>query len=304
MPALVVVTMAWPVVFLHRSGGGVFFMAFKTLSPERWLAALLCDKAALSIPLFGQTSVHADWRVPQRAIEEHLVYLIVNNTCEGRVGNKAFRLDPGGFLWIMPGVMHELWIPEGTRPFRLYFFKLRIASSKGQLLRLPEGWIIQKHCWPLQSRMAAIIDSLEGRFAYHDVRLRGWLTVLFGEVLSQRSTNAHASGTVLSPAQRQRLQEYVRRNVVTRPAPGDLARELRLSPDYFSRKFRRTYSISPRKWLRNERVRLASGTLTGTGLTISEVANRFGYRDVYHFSRQFKQVFGIGPLAYRRCSGL
>src|SRR5579862_5603479 len=111
----------------------------RIVDPDAWLAALLVRP--LSIPLFGYLTVSLDWRVAPRSIDEHLVYFVVNNACEGRVGDRKFRLEPGSFSWIMPGANHELWIPKGARPFKLYFFKLKID------LRLAQEQVILNHCW-------------------------------------------------------------------------------------------------------------------------------------------------------------
>ena len=104
------------------------------VEPEAWLAALLSQE--VSIPLFGYTTVTPDWRVAPRTIDEHLVYFVVNNACEGRVGNRPCRLEPGTLSWIMPGANHELWIPHGARPFKLYFFKLKLNRPNGNFPRL------------------------------------------------------------------------------------------------------------------------------------------------------------------------
>jgi AraC-like DNA-binding protein len=39
--------------------------------------------------------------------------------------------------------------------------------------------------------------------------------------------------------------------------------------------------------------------LSQSALTISEVADRLGYRDVFFFSRQFKQHNGLSPRQFR-----
>jgi AraC-like DNA-binding protein len=257
----------------------------------------------LSIPLFGYTTVSSDWRVAPRAIDEHLIYLLVSNACEGRVGNRPFRLEPGTFSWIMPGANHELWIPSGSRPFKLYFFKLKMNGPRGSLPRLSQEQIVQNNCWALRTSIAAIIDSLYLKFTYHEPYLRGLLAVLFSRVL-RNSTTRILGGAVLSEAQRRHLLRYIRERATARPTPSDLAVELHLSPDYFARVFRRTFSVSPRRWLLNERIRRAAVFLAKPGLSVSEVAYQFGYRDVYLFSRQFKQVFGVSPRFFQRQSGL
>jgi AraC-like DNA-binding protein len=106
---------------------------------------------------------------------------------------------------------------------------------------------------------------------------------------------------LLDESARRRLVEYAGARVRERPTPTDLAAVLRLSPDYFSRIFRRTFGVSPRKWLVRERVgQAAVRLLDAPELTISEVAYEFGYEDIFLFSRQFKAVTGRSPSSYRR----
>ena len=173
----------------------------------------------------------------------------------------------------MPGANHELWIPKGARPFKLYFFKLKIDGP----VRLAQEQIIQNSCWALRSSMAAIVDSMQLKLMHHDPHLRGLLAILFSRVLRE-SASRIPGGALLSQAQRRHILRYVREHVTGRPTPRELADALHLSPDYFSRIFRRTFSVSPRRWLLNERIRLAAVLLAKPGISVSEVAYRFGYR--------------------------
>jgi AraC-like DNA-binding protein len=275
----------------------------RILAPEVFLESLARPDYAVEISLFGHTSVSMEWRVPVRRIKEHLIYLVTNNACEGRVGNDIFRLEPGDFSWIMAGAEHEAWVAKGSRPFKLYFFRLMIANRTGAPLRLEADHIIRRNAWSLRTPMAEIVDLCQLKRPYHRQHIRGLLTVLFSRVL-QGSLAHEIDGTSFTETQRQRILQYVRDHVAEWPAPKDLAAELHLSPDYFSRCFRRTFSLSPRRWLLNERIRLAAIRLSEPGLSVSEVAYEFGYGDVYLFSRQFKQVMNISPRFYRKNSGL
>src|SRR5690606_6844081 len=84
------------------------------------------------------------------------------------------------------------------------------------------------------------------------------------------------------------------------PTPAQLAKQLRLSHDYFARRFAATFGMSPRSWLVQQRVSHGAYRLVDTNLTISEVAAELGYDDPFLFSRQFKQVMGQSPRDYRR----
>ena len=46
------------------------------------------------------------------------------------------------------------------------------------------------------------------------------------------------------------------------------------------------------------RVRQAQRMLMESDASMSEIAERVGYRDVHFFSRQFKQVTGLSPLRF------
>jgi transcriptional regulator GlxA family with amidase domain len=47
------------------------------------------------------------------------------------------------------------------------------------------------------------------------------------------------------------------------------------------------------------RIQRAATLLSESSLTISQIADAMGYRDVYFFSRQFKQKMGQSPRTYR-----
>ncbi len=81
----------------------------------------------------------------------------------------------------------------------------------------------------------------------------------------------------------------------------DFARELGLSRSHFDRKFSQQVGQAPKQFLLNCKMIHARRLLESSHLQIGEIANALGYRDIYFFSRQFKQFFGCAPTAYR-CS--
>ena len=71
-----------------------------------------------------------------------------------------------------------------------------------------------------------------------------------------------------------------------------------LSPFHFARVFRRATGMPPHTWLMQQRIARARGLLQSGCLPL-EVATQLGFADQSHLSRQFKQVYGVGPGAYR-----
>jgi len=84
------------------------------------------------------------------------------------------------------------------------------------------------------------------------------------------------------------------------PPVADLAREAGYSPDHFARLFKHVLGQSPQAYAVQARVERAKRLLADSPLSVGEVADALGYRDVYFFSRQFKAKTGRAPSAYRQ----
>ncbi len=80
----------------------------------------------------------------------------------------------------------------------------------------------------------------------------------------------------------------------------ELAAEVGLSFSQFARRFQRLYEMSPHDFLIEQRVNKARTQLRESQMTVGEIAESLGYKDVGYFSRQFKHKAGVSPLAFRK----
>lgn len=78
-----------------------------------------------------------------------------------------------------------------------------------------------------------------------------------------------------------------------------LARLVHMSVRTFERKFRDRFHLTPQKYLRRMRLRIASRALVYTGQALAEVAVGCGFSDQSHFTREFRRYFGRTPREYR-----
>ncbi len=79
-----------------------------------------------------------------------------------------------------------------------------------------------------------------------------------------------------------------------------LARLANLSATHFSVLFKEQTGCSPRDYLHLVRIHHACQLLRNTSLQVKEIAARLGYRDPFHFSRQFKTFQGLSPSQFRQ----
>jgi len=79
----------------------------------------------------------------------------------------------------------------------------------------------------------------------------------------------------------------------------EFARLCSRSLSAFKRDFYRLYNTTPGKWLMEKRLNHSLHLLTNMGRTVSETAFECGFESASHFSRAFRQRFGMSPASIR-----
>ena len=64
-------------------------------------------------------------------------------------------------------------------------------------------------------------------------------------------------------------------------------------------RFHHFVGVPPMQYLARWRMQLAASLLTGTTVTLAEVADRIGYGSEAALSRAFKRLVGVAPSAWR-----
>ena len=77
-----------------------------------------------------------------------------------------------------------------------------------------------------------------------------------------------------------------------------IADGLNLDRSYFSTLFTQKVGMPPRDYLRAYRLNRAAELMVRYGERPSTAALSVGYEDLFHFSKSFKQFFGLSPRAY------
>ena len=79
----------------------------------------------------------------------------------------------------------------------------------------------------------------------------------------------------------------------------DLAKEVGISRSVLAERFHHYVGTPPMQYLARWRMQLAAGLLSGTNVTLAEVAERVGYGSEAALSRAFKRLVGVAPSAWR-----
>lgn len=92
---------------------------------------------------------------------------------------------------------------------------------------------------------------------------------------------------------------YIEQNFQNDISVEDISAFCGLNRSYFGKIFHDTIGRSPQEFLISYRMTKATELLKITSLSIADIGNAVGYPNQLHFSRAFKNVYGMSPRNWR-----
>jgi AraC family transcriptional regulator len=103
----------------------------------------------------------------------------------------------------------------------------------------------------------------------------------------------------LGPRQRDRLEQYIEAHLAASPSVADLAELSNLSLYHFIRTFKRTFGMTPHRYIMMRRVERAKILLRATDLSVLQVALEVGLTPT-QLARLFVAAVSVPPAEFRR----
>ena len=97
-----------------------------------------------------------------------------------------------------------------------------------------------------------------------------------------------------------RAQQYVSTHVREKLTVPVVARHVDVSPSYLTALFRKNLQISPGEYIRRVKLQESKKMIREDNMNFTQIAAVLQYSTVHHFSRQFKEKFGITPTEYAK----
>lgn len=96
------------------------------------------------------------------------------------------------------------------------------------------------------------------------------------------------------------LWQVMEANYTFNLAIEEFARIAQRSVATFKREFHEYYHTTPGKWLTQKRLEYAKNLLDTSKKNVSEIVDESGFENLTHFSRIFKEKYGLSPIYYRK----
>jgi AraC-like DNA-binding protein len=271
--------------------------------------ALPWDKLTVTIRNAGRVRCEPGWRLERpwsQQLEDMDLWYVWAGRGTMRLRDRQIDLHPGLCLWARPG---RLYLADQDPTNRLgvnycHFDLLRRNRLyRPTIEQMPEAFSISDPAYFEQvgQRLARLLDATDDdqhrRHAAADLLRAVLIDIDIGRLVRSQAgddpTRAHHHQVVTELARR--IDEQPGQSL-SLPA---LARRAGYSQDHLCRIFKQLTGETPQQRMIRRRIQRAATLLSESSLTISQIADAMGYRDVYFFSRQFKQKMGQSPRTYR-----
>ncbi|RUS48803.1 AraC family transcriptional regulator [Cohnella sp. AR92] len=189
----------------------------------------------------------------------------------------------------IPSVFHEKYV---------FTFLPREGDNRLEILGglSPVRLKIGSFDWTID-RMRTIVEEREDKTWLAEIRAESILAEVL-VVWSRERQQGPVSAAVDYHAQRMKdyIQEYYREKITKEELGAHIGR----SPNYAASLFRRATGQTISEYVHVTRMKKAVYLLKDSLLTVGEISEMLGYRDVSYFNRLFKKTTGRNPSDYTR----
>uniref|UniRef100_UPI00406D4F04 helix-turn-helix domain-containing protein n=1 Tax=Paenibacillus sp. FSL E2-0178 TaxID=2921361 RepID=UPI00406D4F04 len=284
------------------------------------LSETIIPDVKTTLNLFGMhlRKVSGEWDYPLHAHPQYEFNYVLEGEQLFTVNNRSYIQQAGDLVLLRPGDSHASCSGNGQAftYFCIHFDiddKLLISLlSRLNHVLFPSASNIAHKLGPILSKLVDISGSISGDITMSQrMRLQSAVFDLFAQLWEAFSIEADLSSPAtyekieLAHQIRSRLQGLVYQQFKlelpydSHYGIDDIASELGISASHCYRVFRQVFGISPREFLSEQMLHEAKVLLDDPSLSVSRISGILGYRDIAHFSRQFKRWHGTSPREYR-----
>lgn len=225
------------------------------------------------------------------------VYFIRDGECEINIGNTIYHAAKGDAFFIKRGIMHSYNLTQSGY-LNKYWYHFTIDYNGNPLfdeLSLP--YFHHFYDFEEADRIFGSIDATQ-----KDISPLGHIH-LTNSILNMVEYYYNNTSRISSSEKKTDLSNIVKymfdnldKNITTK----ELAAMVHLQENYFIKKFKKEYSMSPKQLINRRKYDIIEGLLVNTNTPIIDIMISTGFSDYGYFSNFFKRYSGYSPREYRK----
>ncbi len=179
------------------------------------------------------------------------------------------------------------------------FDGLRVKEALSVTDLCKDAPVYHSHSKELREKLADEMLYIVNHPQESSFHLIGHLYLFLDYLLqSAKSTKLVSSGRMSDYYIKEAIN-YIEQNFQNNISIEDIAAVCGINRSYFGKIFRNSIGRSPQEFLMNYRMVKATELLKLTSLSIADVGSAVGYENQLHFSRAFKNIYGVSPREWK-----
>lgn len=260
----------------------------------------------LSLYQFGYEKTDPSHSYGPAARNHYLFHYVISGTGklfadDSKGQTKEYNIKSGQGFLISPKQI-TTYISDKNLPWEyvwLEFDGLRVKESLNATGLSVDQPVYHAHSKELRENMMQEMLYLAYNGDAAPFHLIGHL-YLFLDYLIRSITPVHSSsGKRLQDFYIKEALTYIEQNFQNDISVEDIAAVCGLNRSYFGKIFKDAIGKTPQQFLLTYRMIKATELLKLTHLSIGDISNAVGYSNQLHFSRAFKNVYGVSPREWR-----
>ncbi|WP_248930343.1 helix-turn-helix transcriptional regulator [Paenibacillus hamazuiensis] len=255
----------------------------------------LYEQIVPSCFLFVDRRCFPDWEIIKQKIDFHDLTFVVEGKANYYVNGEKHTVEAGDMIYIPEGNLRQAHTFKES-PMHSYAFNFYMHPDNG--LHLPFETVTKKHITvEILSYIREFTQVWMSKQPGYQMHARGLLTLIIHRLLT---ISFHQTSSVHADNRINKVKGYIIDHYSEDLDLSSVAGIVNLHPVYLSKLFKANTNYSFKEFLNLIRINNAEMMLRAGGFSVSEVAERCGFRDISYFSNVFKAIKGFPPSTLRK----
>ncbi len=227
----------------------------------------------------------------------YVIHYIVSGKGIYRCDGREYRLEKNQGFLILPG-RSTFYKADDEEPWEYYWAGFQGSEVNELLPMMRLGGKNLIFSYDRDDTVKELLKSLyysSRNYSSREYAMLGYLYLFFSAIISQTPDPRKPAEEYID-----RVLQYMQENISRPITAGQIARETGIERSYLYRLFQRAFHCSVCEYLLNLRLEKACELLVNTNVSVTQIALSHGFGTLAHFSRRFKQKYGISPRDYRK----
>ena len=222
------------------------------------------------------------------------IYFMLEGNCTYIIDNKVYNVQAGDIVIIPDGIIHHTKYDDIEHSRILINCSSKYIPTSLQT-EIPGSYLYRNPF--IADEVRRIFDKAESEYKNKDTYSEEILICHTHSLFYLLLRNSDSCITVDEGNKViEQAVAYIRENFASDITLSSLAKRFSVSPEHFSRMFKKETGLGFSKYLNSLRLQFAEQLIRNTEKpNITKIAESCGFEDSNYFSKKFKEVYGASP---------